>query len=568
MSELTEVLDLQRQAIDQLTGEGAPFELVDRQVNGVPLRCFKQAPTTLREALAEGRQYGDKTSVTYEDERFTFDDLFAIADKLGKHLVEHYQVGKGDRVAIAMRNYPEWMASYIAIVSIGAIVVPLNSWAQPDELEYLISDAGARLVFTDQQRATYLQGRLEQLQCTAVVVRGDADALGKGFDSFESTQQGAAEMPDVDIAAGDLAMIMYTSGTTGKPKGAVSTHFAICQALYNMEMNAYASAMANPDTVGKMMASGFDPSTLLAVPLFHVSGCYAVFMLNVRGGRKTSIMYKWNPEEALRIIEAERISVFNGVPAMTIAMLESPAFESTDTSSLFSIGAGGTACPPHLKDLIYDKVPDAYPGTGYGMTETNATCSSFTGQAYQLKPDASGLVSVIVDCKTVDESGNDLPQGSTGEFYVRSPTNVQQYWNLPEATAETFRDGWVATGDVGYIDDQGFLYVVDRIKDMVIRGGENIYPIEVEGVLLTHPAVREAAVYGVPHDTWGEELAATVFAEPGTTIDELKAYMAPKLAAFKIPEYITISGDPLAKNATGKLIKKEIRQAYLDSLSA
>lgn len=568
MTDLTEILDLQQQAIGQLTGEGAPFELVDRQVNGVPLRCYKQAPTTLREALAEGRQHGDKTSVTYEDERFSFDDLFAIADRLAKHLVEHYEVSKGDRVAIAMRNYPEWMASYIAIVSIGAIVVPLNSWAQPDELEYLIGDAGARLVFTDQQRATYLQGRLAKLQCTVVVVRGEADALGEGFDSFESTQHGAAEMPDVDIGSGDLAMIMYTSGTTGKPKGAVSTHFAICQALYNMEMNAYASAMANPDTVGKMMTSGFEPSTLLAVPLFHVSGCYAVFMLNIRGGRKTSIMYKWNPEEALRIIEAERISVFNGVPAMTIAMLESPAFETTDTSSLFSIGAGGTACPPHLKDLIYDKVPDAYPGTGYGMTETNATCSSFTGQAYKLKPNASGLVSVIVDCKTVDESGNDLPVGGTGEFYVRSPTNVQQYWNLPEASAETFRDGWVATGDVGYIDEQGFLYVVDRIKDMVIRGGENIYPIEVEGVLLTHPSVREAAVYGVPHETWGEELAATVFAEPGTTVEDLKAYMAPKLAAFKIPEYITVSAEPLAKNATGKLVKKEIRQAYLDGLSA
>ena len=229
-------------------------------------------------------------------------------------------------------------------------------------------------------------------------------------------------------------------------------------------------------------------------------------------------------------------------------------------------GAGGTACPPHLKDLIYSKIPDAYPGTGYGMTETNATCSSFTGRAYQLKPDASGLVSVIVDCKTVDESGRDLPQGSTGEFYVRSPTNVQQYWNLPEASADTFRDGWVATGDVGYIDDDGFLYVVDRIKDMVIRGGENIYPIEVEGVLLTHGAVYEAAVYGVPHDTWGEELAATVFAEAGTTADELKAFLAPKLAAFKIPEYITVSAEPLAKNATGKLVKKEIRQAYLDSL--
>jgi len=565
-NDVTEILAAQKAAVAQLTAEGAPFELIDRQVNGVPLRCFKQAPTTLRDALAEGRKHGERICVTYEEERFSFDQLFTMVDKLANHLVNHYQIGKGDRVAIAMRNYPEWMAAYIATVSIGAIVVPLNSWAQPDELEYLLSDAGARLVFTDQQRAGYVADRLEGLQCQAVVVRGDVSQLGDGFDSFESTQGGPADMPDIDIASGDLAMIMYTSGTTGKPKGAASTHFAICQALYNMEMNAYASAMANPDTVGKMMSSGHEPATLLAVPLFHVSGCYAVFMLNIRGGRKTSIMYKWNPEDALRIIEAERISVFTGVPAMTIALLESPAFASTDTSSLFSMGAGGTASPPHLKDLIYEKLPDAYPGTGYGMTETNATGSSFTGEAYRLRPEASGLVTVIVDCKTVDENGNDLPPGSTGEFYVRSPTNVQQYWNLPEATAETFKDGWVATGDVGYIDDEGFLYVVDRIKDMVIRGGENIYPIEVEGLLLTHPAVREAAVYGVPHDIWGEELAATVYADPGINADELKAFLGPKLAAYKVPEYITVSDTPLAKNATGKLIKKEIRQDYLGSL--
>ena len=367
-SDVTEILDAQKAAVAQLTAAGAPFELIDRQVNGVPLRCFKQAPTTLRDALAEGRKHGERICVTYEDERFSFDELFIMVDKLANHLVDHYQISKGDRVAIAMRNYPEWMAAYIAAVSIGAIVVPLNSWAQPDELEYLLSDSGARLVFTDQQRAGYLADRLERLQCKAVVVRGDISQLGDGFDSFESTQSGPADMPDIDIASGDLAMIMYTSGTTGKPKGAASTHFAICQALYNMEMNAYASAMANPDTVGKMMSSGYEPATLLAVPLFHVSGCYAVFMLNLRGGRKTSIMYKWNPEEALRIIESERISVFTGVPAMTIALLESPAFANTDTSSLYSMGAGGTAPPPHPKDLIYETLPHAYPGPGYGTT--------------------------------------------------------------------------------------------------------------------------------------------------------------------------------------------------------
>jgi acyl-CoA synthetase (AMP-forming)/AMP-acid ligase II len=326
------------------------------------------------------------------------------------------------------------------------------------------------------------------------------------------------------------------------------------------------SAMANPETVGKMLASGYEPATLLVVPLFHVSGCYSVFLLNLRGGRKTAIMYKWNPEEALEMIERERITIFTGVPSMTLALLESPAFDTTDTSSLYSLGVGGAACPPHLKDLIYSKLPDAYPGTGYGMTETNATCSNCTGEAFRRGPGSSGTLSPIVECKTVDKNCNPLPRGEQGELYVKSPANMQQYWNLPEASAATFIDGWVATGDVGYVDDDGFVYVVDRIKDMVIRGGENIYPIEVEGILLTHPCVHEAAVYGVPHDHWGEELATTVYADEGVTAEELRAFVAERMAGFKVPAHISLSKVPLAKNATGKLLKKAIRQIYLDSL--
>ena len=276
-------------------------------------------------------------------------------------------------------------------------------------------------------------------------------------------------------------------------------------------------------------------------------------------------MYKWDVAEALQIIEREHITTFTGVPTMTMALMQSPLWEQTDTSSLFAIGAGGTASPPHLKDLIYDKLPNAYPGTGYGMTETNATCSSFTGAGYRLKPDAAGTVSPIVDLKTVDSDGNELPPGQAGEFYVRSPTNVQQYWNLPEASASTFIDGWVATGDVGYVDADGFVYVVDRIKDMVIRGGENIYPIEIEGILLTHPAVHEAAVFGVPHDTWGEQVAAQVYADAGTGDSELREFVRDKLAAYKVPEHIRITSEPLPKNATGKVLKKAIREDWLNA---
>lgn len=557
-----------RDAAEQLTGSGAPFEVERRQTNGVDLLAYKNAPATLRDALAEGRVHADKPFITFESECYSFQQFFQGVDRLAYHLVHHYSICKGDRVAIAMRNYPEWMMAFNAIVSVGAIVVPLNSWGLEDELVYALSDAGAKLVFCDQQRAEYLVENLQQLDCTAIVVRGKDKALAERMDSWSSTQNGPDSMPDVDISAGDAVMLMYTAGTTGKPKGAVSTNFAICQALLNFEVHSYMSAMANPETVEKMLGSGFVPSTLLAVPLFHVSGCHSVFMLSLRGGRKVSIMYRWNPEQALSIIEQESITIFVGVPTMSLALLESPAFECSDTSSLYSIGAGGAACPPHLKDLIYNKLPDAYPGTGYGLTETNAVCANCTGEAFNVNPSSSGTLSPIVECKTVDDQGSTLPVGEVGEIYIKSPTNVSQYWNLPEASASTFIDGWVATGDVGYVDRNNFIYIVDRKKDMVIRGGENIFPIELEGILQTNKDVLEASVYGVPHDTWGEELAATISVHEQSTVtqDELKQFVAERVAAYKVPAHITLSKEPLAKNATGKLLKKKIRQSYLDSL--
>lgn len=568
-TEFNDLIASMEQASQQLTGPGAPWELEQRQINGVDLRCYKKAPSTLRDAINRGREHGDKIAVAYEDERYSFDQFFEGADRLAQHLLSKHGVKKGDRVAIAMRNYPEWMMSFVGILSIGAIVVPLNSWGRGEELSYAISDSGANLVICDQERLDHLRDRLEGLNCKAIVVRSD-DTEGEQVEPWSlSQQQSPCNYDDIDISPGDLAIVMYTSGTTGKPKGAASTHFAVSQALYNMDYMAAMSAMCNMPTVEKMMGSGFEPCTLLAVPLFHVSGCYAVFLSNLIGGRKTAIMYKWNAEQALEIIERERITIFTGVPTMNLALLDSPKFDETDTSSLFSLGIGGTAGPPHLKDAIYSRLPHAYPGTGYGMTETNAVGSSAQGAAYRLRSGSAGTISPIVDIKTVDENGQDLPRGSTGEIYVKSPTNVQQYWNLPEASAETFIDGWVATGDVGYVDEDNFLYVVDRIKDMVIRGGENVYPIEVEGILLSHPAVLEATVFGVPHETLGEEVVASVYLnDSNTTAEELRKFLSEHLAAFKVPAHILISCDELPKNATGKVLKKSVKEHYLENLDA
>lgn len=566
---MSDIITRLKEAADQLLQPGSPHELSKATINGRELAVYANAPSSVREALDAGRVHGENPFVVYEGEEWSFNRFFAEADRMGHLLVNKFGIAKGDRVAIAMRNYPEWMAAYTAIVSIGAIVVPLNSWGQAEELEYGLTNAGAKLAVLDQQRLDFIAPRLADIGVTAIVVRPEKPLTDGSFDwAVLQAEAGDASMPLVDIDSDDLAMIMYTSGTTGKPKGAVSTNRAICQALYNFEYSAYVSAMANPDIIGKMMEAGYPPSTLLVVPLFHVSGCFAVFMLNLRGGRKTAIMYKWNAEKALDIIAQERITTFTGVPAMTLALLESPDFERADTSSLFAIGLGGAATPPHLQSMIFEKMPNSYPGTGYGSTETCATGANCTGEAFRIIPGTAGSISPIVEIKTVDEHGRDLPQGDSGEIYLRSVTNVQEYWKLPEATDDSFRDGWLATGDVGYVDDNNFLFIVDRIKDMVIRGGENIYPVEVEGCMIEHPGVQEVTVYGVPHDSWGEELAATVCIDASSSVsaEQLQAWVKERLAGYKVPTYISLQTRELPKNATGKVLKKQVRADYLESL--
>lgn len=565
---MTDIVTRLRDAGQQLLQAGSSHERCTAVISDVEMQVYANAPQTLREALAAGRAHGDNTFIVYEAETWSFSDFFDQVDRLGYLLLTKFGIGKGDRIAIAMRNYPEWMVAYTAIISVGAVVVPLNSWGQAEELEYGLTDAGAKLVFCDQQRLGYIAPRLVDLGISVIAVRVDANTLPDDVPEWNSLLAEATNisLPEVDIAPEDMVMIMYTSGTTGKPKGAVFTNRAICQALYNFDFHAFSSAMANPEAIGKMMAAGHPPSTLLVVPLFHVSGCFAVFMLNLRGGRKTAIMYKWDVEKALALIEAERITTFTGVPAMSLALLESDAFDKADTSSLFALGLGGAATPPHLATMIFEKMPDAYPGTGYGMTETGASGASCTGEAFRTLPGTAGNISPIVAIKTVDEHGNDLPQGESGEIYMRSPTNVSEYWNLPAASNETFKDGWLATGDVGYVDENDFLFIVDRIKDMVIRGGENIYPVEIEGCLIEHPDVIEVTAYGVPHERWGEELAVTVFTDTPLSTEDIRSWVAQRMAAYKVPAHVSFQNEELAKNATGKILKKQIRQVYLDRL--
>jgi len=549
----------------QLTATGAPWELAQAPDGS---RFYRNAPADLIAATDLARQHGDREFLIYEGERRSFNRLLDEAEAIGAAL-QAAGVAPGDRVAIAMRNYPEWMAVFLAVVRSGAVVVPLNSWGRPAEIAANIEDAGAKLVFCDQQRYDGLADWLAGHGNPAVIARPERADDPRGMAAFTADFAGRAP-PPVTVSGDDLAMIMYTSGTSGRPKGAASTHRAIAQALYNFEFAAAAAAMTNGPIIQAMLERGFEPTSLLAVPLFHVSGCYAQFLANLRGGRRIVMMYKWDADRALDYIEQERVTGIAAAPAMILDLLESPRFAAADTRSLCSLGIGGAATPTRLSRMLHERIPGNFSGTGWGMTETNAQGASFTGRAFEAKPGSAGFPHPVVELRICDEAGAELPRGATGEIHVRSCCCIREYWHRPEANAQDFRDGWLKTGDMGYLDEDGCLFLADRAKDMVIRGGENIYPAEVENALLKRPEIREVAVVGLPHERWGEEVAAVVRLQPGTSLgeEELLAHARGELAAFKVPSRVFFTAEALPRNASDKLLKAEIRQRLLAELNS
>jgi acyl-CoA synthetase (AMP-forming)/AMP-acid ligase II len=547
-------------AIAQLTAAGAPFELGGDEATG---RYYVNAPATLPAALGAARQHGEREFLLYEGERRSFSELMAEADLIANAL-QARGIRKGDRVAIAMRNYPEWMVAFIGITQMGAVIVPVNSWGQPADIAYTLEDAGARLVFCDQQRYDGVAQWLQDNDVDAVIARPAQRDDPRGWDAFLEGARGVAPAP-VALTSDDLAMIMYTSGTSGKAKGAASTHRALCQAIFNMECCAFAAAMTNGEAVTVMLQRGFEPTSLLALPLFHVSGCHAQFLVNLRAGRRMVMMFKWDVDRALEYIERERITGISAAPAMVLDLLESPRYAQTDTSSLFTLGVGGAATPKKVTQLLGEKLPQNFSGTGWGMTETNAQGASLTGKAWSVKPGSSGFVHPIVDIRICDEQGAILPQRSTGEIWVRSVASIREYWKRPEINAQEFRDGWLKTGDIGYLDD-GFLFLADRAKDMIIRGGENIYPFDIENELIEHPAVKEVAAIGLPHERMGEEVCVVVHPSSPVTETQLLAFAKERLASYKVPARVVFTEQPLPRNATNKILKREIRQRLLEEL--
>ena len=556
----------------RLTAPGAPFEMETKVIRGETLRTYKNAPNSLRDILLLSRTHGSLDYVVYEDERLTYDAHFKAVAKLASILTTDFGVQKGDRIAIAMRNLPEWPVIFWAATAVGAIIVPLNAWMTGPELAYTLSDSGSRFAFVDAERLERIQGEragLPELERIVVCRDSSSSATVLNWETLVGHTNDYANLPDtslpaVDIDPEDDATIFYTSGTTGKPKGALGTHRNICTNLLSTAVHVARGFLRRGESVPAPDPDAPKKAFLLTVPLFHATGCHSILIPSLVAGNKLVMMYRWNADRGLELIERERINAFGGVPTIAWQILEHPRLSEFDTSCVESVSYGGAPAPPELVKRIVDAFPGVSPGNGYGLTETSSVTSQNSAEDYRNRPASVGPAVPVCDVKIVDDAGNTLPCGATGELWIRGPNVVKGYWNKPDATEQTFGGGWLRSGDIARIDEEGFIFILDRAKDMLIRGGENIYCTEVEDSLYTHPAVVDAAIVGIPDHILGEEVGAVVQVKTGMTVSaaDLQHHVERQLAAFKVPKVIKFMDEPLPRNANGKILKRELKKLF------
>jgi long-chain acyl-CoA synthetase len=553
------------EALAQLTAPGGPYELQTITGEFGPLKAFVTGPATLKDLYRE--TISDQTFIMYEGEHLTFAEAHLATAQIAHLLVNELGVSHGDRVAISMRNYPEWMLAFAAITSIGAIAVAMNALWTAEEMEYGLTNSGTKVLFADQERLDRFAQCPGSPQVQLVAVRPTRPIPGALDLAAAMKTLGPVEMPEVEVSPTDPATILYTSGSTGHPKGVVSSHRNIISALMSWEVDIASQVLAaqSVDQASEQPVPGAQPasqpSVLLAVPLFHVLGLHAVFLMCYRAQRKLISMYKWDPSLAAEIIERERIATFVGPPAMTGDLVREAQNSSRDLSSLLTVGGGGAARAPEQVRQIDAVFSQAIPNTGWGMTETNAIGTTINGADYLARPDSAGRCLAVLEMRVVDDINTPVAPGERGELQIRGTSMFSGYWNRPEVNAEVFVDGdWFRTGDVATIDTDGYLYIVDRIKDLIIRGGENIGCGHVEAALLMHPDVYEAAVYAVPDERLGEEVATTIYAHRDLDTDQLREFLNSHLARYEVPRYIFVHDGPLPRTGSGKLFKRELRE--------
>ncbi|MEQ8857504.1 MAG: class I adenylate-forming enzyme family protein [Pseudomonadales bacterium] len=557
--------DLLDEVRRELTGPGAQFEVTVVDVRGNPTRTYANAPSSLREVWLASAAFADRDYLVYHDERLSYAEAHRQVASIGAWL-RSQGVGPGDRVAIAMRNYPEWLLAYWATVSIGAAVVGVNAWWVGRELVYGLNDSAPKVLIADQERLERAREHADEIPPMITVGVRIPEPLPAGAVPWQALVEHGGELPAVEIDPDSDACIFYTSGTTGNPKGAQLTHRGCVANLMNLAYAA-ASAAAVGIRMGKIPApeEGATPppgASLVTTPLFHVTANNCVAHGTTLTGGKLVFMYKWDASEALRLIERERATALTGVPVMARELISHPDFDKHDTSSLLSVGGGGAQLQPDLVGKIDAKVKGARPNTGYGMTETCGIITSISGDFFVDKPDSCGPAMPTFETRVVSLDGAEQPPGGVGELWVRGAPVIKGYLNRPDATAESITDGWLHTGDIARIDEHGFIFIVDRAKDMVLRGGENVYCAEVESAIYEHPAVTEATVFGVPDDRLGEEVGAAIHLKPGAQVsaDELRALCRERISAHKVPRYIWFLSEALPRNANGKFLKRELKE--------
>lgn len=553
------------EAVDLLTQENSPFAVTEALVNGLSLPVFANAPKCLTELLQQStEEFSDRELLIFEAERLSYGEFATRVSRFAQVLHKDFGVSKGDRIAIAMRNYPEYVITLLAAASLGAVAVHMNAWWTASELTYGFEDSGARLAVVDDARAERLQDTAPKLGITVIRVRPE-NSVPHDFDTLMAKYPDAASHPNVSDPDDDFS-IMYTSGSTGHPKGVILTHRSVITAIWSwlMILPTY-ETMGHPipapsDNAGQPLGQ----SNLVTVPFFHISGTNSCFLLTLAAGGKVVLMPRWDPALAVELIESEQITRFWGVPTMSADILEAAAATGARLSSLNSIDAGGAKRPPSQVGKIAKQFKQASPATGFGMTETNGLGLRLSGKDYIDHPGAAGLLIPPVQAlKIVAEDGSNAEIGAVGELALKSAANMRGYLNKPEQTEDTLREGWMFTGDLAYQDNDGLVYIVGRKKDMIIRGGENIACPEVEGALHQVDGVLEASVFSIPHERLGEAVGAAVYSVESLSLSQIQTTLEQTLARFKIPEKIWHYPQPLPRGATEKIDKRGIREACL-----